>query len=86
MPLFSIQARSQREQAILAALQDGAKTRAELCAITGIPRTTVYDTLIRLWTQDKVRRFTESRTKKLQGRPRHKGRPWTYWELDGRGA
>ena len=37
----------------------GPKTRAELVTITGIPRSTLYDSLLRLILKEKVIKYSE---------------------------
>ena len=61
------------EEYLLKVLQDGPMTRGELSAITGIPRTTLYDTLVKLIMQEKVERFSSSKRKR--------GRPNVYYRL-----
>lgn len=46
-------------------------TRGELKAKTGLPRTTLYDTLIRLWIKSRVNKVARSNGKK--------GRSNVYW-------
>jgi predicted ArsR family transcriptional regulator len=48
-------------------------TRTELSAATGIPRTTLYDTLVKLIMQNKVEKFSSGKHKR--------GRPNTYYRL-----
>lgn len=55
------------EDYLLKILQEGSLTRGELSAITGIPRTTLYDTLVKLIIKDKVEKFSSSKRKR--GRP-----------------
>lgn len=59
---------------LLEVLKDqGPITREELSTHTGIPRTTLYDTLDKLILKDKVYKFTQP-TKK-------RGRPRVYYEI-----
>jgi len=46
----------------------GSVTRSKLVEITGLPRTTLYDSLIRLIIKGFVRKFNEDRN--LRGRPK----------------
>lgn len=61
------------EEYLLKTLQDGPMTRGELSAVTGIPRTTLYDTLVKLIMQDRVEKFSSSKRKR--------GRPNVYYRL-----
>jgi len=61
------------EEYLLKILQDGPMTRGELSAATGIPRTTLYDTLVKLIMQDRVEKFSSSKRKR--------GRPNVYYRL-----
>jgi predicted ArsR family transcriptional regulator len=61
------------EDYLLKILQDGPMTRGELSAVTGIPRTTLYDTLVKLLMQNKVEKFSLSKHKR--------GRPNVYYRL-----
>ncbi len=61
------------ESYLLKILQDGPMTRGELSAVTGIPRTTLYDTLVKLIMQDRVEKFSSSKRKR--------GRPNVYYRL-----
>lgn len=56
------------EEYLLKVLQEGPITRGELAMVTGIPRTTLFDNLIKLILQDKVTK--ESKSNKKRGRPR----------------
>ncbi|MHA1265687.1 MAG: hypothetical protein ACTSRS_10695 [Candidatus Helarchaeota archaeon] len=46
----------------------GPITRSELTAQTGIPRTTIYDTIVKLMLNEQIRKF--SVPSKKRGRPR----------------
>lgn len=61
------------EEYLLKILQDGPMTRGELSVATGIPRTTLYDTLVKLIMQDRVEKFSSSKHKR--------GRPNVYYRL-----
>jgi hypothetical protein len=61
------------EEYLLKTLQDGPMTRGELSTATGIPRTTLYDTLVKLIMQDRVEKFSSSKRKR--------GRPNVYYRL-----
>ena len=61
------------EEYLLKILQDGPMSRGELSAVTGIPRTTLYDTLVKLLMQNKVEKFSLSKHKR--------GRPNIYYRL-----
>ncbi|MFX1518561.1 MAG: hypothetical protein ACFFCD_01360 [Promethearchaeota archaeon] len=61
------------EEYLLKILLDGPMTRGELSAVTGIPRTTLYDTLVKLLMQNKVEKFSLSKHKR--------GRPNVYYRL-----
>ena len=61
------------EEYLLKVLQEGPMTRGELKMVTGIPRSTLYDNLVKLILQDKVTKNSQSNKK--QGRPR------VYYEL-----
>lgn len=59
---------------LLEVLKDrGPITREELSVRTGIPRTTLYDTLDKLILKNKVYKFTEQVKKR--------GRPKVYYEI-----
>ncbi|MFX1521703.1 MAG: helix-turn-helix domain-containing protein [Promethearchaeota archaeon] len=49
-------------------VHQGPMTRGEICRLTKVPRTTVYDHLIKLILQDRVMRFSKSGKK--PGRPK----------------
>ncbi len=51
----------------------GPVTRTKLVEITGLPRTTLYDSLVRLILKDHVRKFDEERTQR--------GRPKVFYQL-----
>ncbi len=53
--------------------EEGSMTRGEMSSTTGIPRTTLYDTLVKLLMQNKVEKFSLSNKKR--------GRPKTYYRL-----
>lgn len=55
------------EDYLLMILEEGPLTRGELSTITGIPRTTLYDSLVKLIIKDKVEKFSSSKRKR--GRP-----------------
>jgi len=61
------------EEYLLKTLQEGPMTRGELSAATGIPRTTLYDTLVKLIMQDRVEKFSSNKRKR--------GRPNVYYRL-----
>ncbi len=46
----------------------GPVTRSELTTMTGIPRTTIYDTIVKLMLDEQVRKY--SVPSKKRGRPR----------------
>lgn len=52
--------------------KNGPKTRAELVSITKIPRSTLYDSLLRLILKDKVIKYSE--------KPDGPGRPKVYFK------
>ena len=52
--------------------KQGPKTRAELVTITKIPRSTLYDSLLRLILKDKVIKYSE--------KPDGPGRPKVYFK------
>ncbi|MFX0096692.1 MAG: hypothetical protein ACFE7E_02920 [Candidatus Hodarchaeota archaeon] len=61
---------------VLEVLKDqGPITREALSVHTGIPRTTLYDTLDKLILKDKVYKFTQHSKKR--------GRPKVYYEISG---
>ena len=61
----------ERLQELLDYLEEkGPKTRPEIVSDLGIPRTTVYDRLVRLVLRGQVRKFPVPR--KTRGRPRIK--------------
>lgn len=51
----------------------GPVTRSKLVEITGLPRTTLYDSLVRLILKDHVRKFDEERNQR--------GRPKVFYQL-----
>ena len=51
----------------------GPATRSKLVEITGLPRTTLYDSLVRLILKGFVRKFDEDRNKR--------GRPKVFYQL-----
>ncbi|MFQ5820912.1 MAG: helix-turn-helix domain-containing protein [Candidatus Heimdallarchaeota archaeon] len=51
----------------------GPVTRSKLVEITGLPRTTLYDSLVRLILKDHVRKFDEKRNQR--------GRPKVFYQL-----
>ena len=51
----------------------GPATRAMIVELTGLPRTTLYDALIRLMLKGYVRKFTEERNRR--------GRPKVFYQL-----
>jgi predicted transcriptional regulator len=53
-------------------VERGPITRNELSRLTGIPRTTIYDTVYRLILAKQVQ--------KLKGRSRRRGRPHIFYE------
>ena len=62
------------EEVVFGALYEhGSVTRMKLVEITGLPRTTVYDSLTRLILKGFVRKFDENRN--------HRGRPKVYYQL-----
>ncbi|MHA1651902.1 MAG: hypothetical protein ACTSYB_17050 [Candidatus Helarchaeota archaeon] len=48
--------------------EKGPITRSELKDLTGIPRTTIYDTIVKLMLDEQIRKF--SVPSKKRGRPR----------------
>ena len=52
--------------------KQGPKTRAELVTITKIPRSTLYDSLLRLILKEKVIKYSE--------KPDGPGRPKVYFK------
>jgi len=56
------------EKIINVLIEKGPLTRSEICRLLDLPRTTVYDYLMRLSLKGKVTRFEELR--KTKGRPR----------------
>ncbi|MFX0125231.1 MAG: helix-turn-helix domain-containing protein [Candidatus Hodarchaeota archaeon] len=50
---------------------EGPLTRSKLSTITGIPRSTLYDSLWRLIVKGYVKNYSENR--------KHRGRPRTYF-------
>ena len=62
------------EEVVFGALNEhGSVTRMKLVEITGLPRTTVYDSLTRLILKGFVRKYDEKRN--------HRGRPKVYYQL-----
>jgi predicted ArsR family transcriptional regulator len=59
------------EAGIKKALEEGDKTRSELCEMLDIPRTTLYNYLFKLERDGKVRRY-------LKGNG-ERGRPKVIW-------
>ncbi len=53
---------------------NGPLTRRELVSKLNIPRTTVYDNLIKLQKENIVKKFSRNNGKK--------GRPKIYWEIN----
>jgi predicted transcriptional regulator len=51
--------------------QNQPATRMDLCKATGIPRTTIYDSLTRLMLRKRVTRYSEP--------SKNKGRPKVYY-------
>ncbi len=51
----------------------GPATRSKLVEITGLPRTTLYDSLVRLILKKHVRKFDEERNQR--------GRPKVFYQL-----
>ncbi|MFQ6123189.1 MAG: helix-turn-helix domain-containing protein [Candidatus Heimdallarchaeota archaeon] len=51
----------------------GPVTRSKLVEITGLPRTTLYDSLVRLILKNHVRKFDEERNQR--------GRPKVFYRL-----
>jgi len=63
-----------REEELLQILKErGPLTRTELMEITGVPRTTLYDKLVKLILKGKVRKVP------VKGNGR--GRPKVYYEV-----
>ncbi|MFW9882358.1 MAG: helix-turn-helix domain-containing protein [Candidatus Thorarchaeota archaeon] len=56
-----------------ALLQIQPATRMEICKLTGIPRTTIYDSLDRLILKRMVVKYSIS--------SRHRGRPKVYYKI-----
>lgn len=61
------------ESYLLKILQQGPMTRGQLSKATDIPRTTIYDVLVKLILQNKVEKFTKNNNKP--------GRPKVYYRL-----
>ena len=64
------------EDMIVQNLKHRPLNREQMSIITGIPRTTLYDSLVKLIMKDKVETFTNY--KNIKGRP---GRPKVYYKL-----
>ena len=63
---------NETDDTVLNILQkQGPKTRAELVSITNIPRSTLYDSLLRLILKEKVLKYSE--------KPDGPGRPKVYF-------
>ena len=63
---------NETDDVVLGILQkQGPKTRAELVSITNIPRSTLYDSLLRLILKEKVIKYSE--------KPDGPGRPKVYF-------
>ena len=63
---------NETDDVVLSILQkQGPKTRAELVTITNIPRSTLYDSLLRLILKEKVIKYSE--------KPDGPGRPKVYF-------
>ena len=63
---------NETDDIVLTILQkQGPKTRAELVSITSIPRSTLYDSLLRLILKEKVIKYSE--------KPDGPGRPKVYF-------
>ncbi len=63
---------NETDDIVLSILQkQGPKTRAELVSITNIPRSTLYDSLLRLILKEKVLKYSE--------KPDGPGRPKVYF-------
>ena len=54
-------------------LKNGPKTRSELVRLTGIARSTLYDSLVRLNLQGKVEKYNET--------PEGPGRPKVFFQV-----
>ena len=61
------------EDMILRYLKHRPLNRTQLSLLTNIPRTTLYDHLVKLILQDKVEKFSS--------RKRKRGRPLVYYRL-----
>ena len=53
--------------------KEGALTRSKLVSLTGIARSTLYDSLLRLMLKGYVASFSEDR--------RHRGRPKVFYKI-----
>ena len=63
---------NETDDIVLSILQkQGPKTRAELVSITNIPRSTLYDSLLRLILKEKVLKYSE--------KPDGPGRPKVFF-------
>ena len=57
-------------KSILNCLEEGPMTRGQLSIVMDVPRTTLYDHIVKLIKLDKVIRFTKTKKKrKKMGRP-----------------
>ncbi len=69
----NIKRRIQEEELLQILKEKGPLTRTELMEITGVPRTTLYDKLVKLILKGKVRKVP------VKGNGR--GRPKVYYEV-----
>jgi len=69
----NIKKRIQEDELIQILKEKGPLTRTELMKITGVPRTTLYDKLVKLILKGKVRKVP------VKGNGR--GRPKVYYEV-----
>ena len=73
MSLQKEQVLSGTDTAVLSVLKNqGPKTRAELVNITGVARSTLYDSLLRLILKQKVNKYSE--------KPAGPGRPKVFFK------
>ena len=52
----------------------GPITRSELTKLTGIPRTTIYDTIVKLMLDEQIKKFSVP--------SKRRGRPKVYYEVN----
>lgn len=71
MSLQNEQVLSGTDTTVLSVLKKhGPKTRADLVTITGIARSTLYDSLLRLTLKNKVNKYSEKPASRGPGRPK----------------